>query len=396
VTLELVVERLSKSGDGVARHQGRTVFIEGALPGEKVRVRLHEGKVFKGELVEVLQRSPARRDPPCALFAQCGGCSWLHLDEAAQRLAKEEIVCSTLEHIGGIGRPEYELLPTVHGAKQLGYRRRASMVMVDGGVGFHGRRSHLKVRVDHCPALAPELDAMLPSLAGLKDVDEVRLLAEGARVGVSLHVKGAVRPGQRTKAEKLLERVQSVVLVPESGPPELLGDRRLRADVFTQANAEVNAQLVEAAATALGTEGPALELYAGSGNFTRALGPPVTAVEVSGVDVPLPAVRWIRGDVEQVVSGLLAEKAQFSRLLLDPPRSGAPGVARWASGFGAARVVYVACDPASLSRDAAELTRAGYRACTLQLFDMFPQTHHVEALMTFELASTGGPAPRSG
>ncbi|MBL8954358.1 MAG: TRAM domain-containing protein [Myxococcaceae bacterium] len=383
--IDLVVDRLSKSGDGVAQHEGRTVFIEGALPGERVRVRLIDGKVLKGELAQVLSSSAMRREPGCALAEQCGGCSWLHLGEQAQRQAKEEIVCSTLEHIGGIGRFDYALQPTVFGEKQMGYRRRASMVAAHGGLGFHGRRSHLKVRVDHCPALVPELDAVLPQLAGLKDVDEVRLLAEGKRVGVSLHLRGPVKPGNRAKAEQLLARLASVVLVPPVGsPPEVFGDRRLRADVFAQANAEVNEKLVAAAAAALGAEGAALELYAGSGNFTRALVPPVTAVEVAGADAPLPSVRWVRGDVEKVVIGLLAEKARFSRLLLDPPRAGAPGVARWASGFGASRVVYVACDPASLSRDAADLKKAGYRPRSLQLFDMFPQTHHVEALMTFE------------
>ncbi len=382
--VELVVDRLSKSGDGVASFDGRTVFIEGALPGERVRVRLIEGKVYKGELVEVLSRSAARREPPCALAEQCGGCSWLHLAEPEQRAAKEEIVCSTLEHIGGLARTEYARLPTVFGERQMAYRRRASLVPVEGGVGYHGRRSHLKVRVDHCPALVPELDALLPALAGLKDVDEVRVLAADGSVGVSLHLRAAIRPGQRTRAEKLLERVQSVVLAPPSGNPEVFGDRRLRADVFAQANAEVNERLVAAAAAALGSTGPALELYAGSGNFTRALAGPVTAVEVSGLDAPLREVRWVRGDVEKVVRGLLAEQARFSRLLLDPPRAGAPGVARWAAGFGVTRVVYVACDPASLARDAAELKRAGYPPRELQLFDMFPQTHHVEALMTFE------------
>src|SRR5436305_465467 len=82
----------------------RTVFVEGALPGERVRVQLEEGKVLKGELVEVLEPSKARRAPPCPLADRCGGCTWLHLDEPAQRAAKEEIVCSTLEHLGGIAR----------------------------------------------------------------------------------------------------------------------------------------------------------------------------------------------------------------------------------------------------------------------------------------------------
>lgn len=382
--IELVVERLSKSGDGVAQHEGRTVFIEGALPGERVRVHLREGKVLKADLVEVLVPSPSRREPACVLARHCGGCSWLHLAEPAQRAAKEEIVASALEHIGGISRREYELKATVFGTLAMGYRRRASLVAADGGVGFHGRRSHLKVRVEHCPALVPELDAMLGAFSSLEDVDEVRLLEDRGDVGVSLHLRGPVKPRHRTRAQALLKQVKAVTLVPKEGQPEVLGDLRLRADVFAQANAEVNEKLVVAGALALGSEGPALELYAGNGNFTRALAAPVTAVEAVTQAPALPGVRWIRGDVEKVAQGLLAEKARFERILVDPPRSGALGLARWADGFGARRVVYVACNPASLARDAAELRARGFKPVSLQLFDMFPQTHHVEAVMKFD------------
>jgi 23S rRNA (uracil1939-C5)-methyltransferase len=384
VSVELSIDRLAKSGDGVALLNGRTVFVEGALPGERVRVALSEqGKVLKGELLEVLQASPSRRVPACPIAQQCGGCSWLHLDEPAQRAAKEEIVTSALEHLGGIARREYELLPTVFGARAMGYRRRATLHAVDGGFGFHGRRSHVKVRVDRCPALVPELEALAARLELPKGVDEVRLLSERG-VGVSLHLREPLRPAFRKRAEGLLGQVQSVVLVPPEGQPEVFGDRGLRADHFSQANEEVNAQMVAAAAQALGEGGPALELYAGSGNFTRALTGPVTAVEVSGLTVHLPHVRWIQGDVAKVVKGLLAERAKFERVLLDPPRAGAHGIERWAEGFGASRVIYVACDPASLARDASELRRRGFRPRTLQLFDMFPQTHHVEAVMKLE------------
>ncbi|MBK7863372.1 MAG: class I SAM-dependent RNA methyltransferase [Archangiaceae bacterium] len=388
-SLTLTVERLAKSGDGVAHHQGRTVFIEGALPGETVRVRVHEGKVLHGELLEVLKASPARRTPPCPLADRCGGCSWQHLDEAAQRAAKEEIVCSTLEHLGGLPRDAYALSPTVFGASPLGYRRRASLHPVDGGLGFHGRRSAVKVRVDLCPALVPALADLGPRLVAelggsMKEVEEVRLLESGGRVGVALHLRGEVRPGLRTRAEALAKKYASVALVPAEGAAERFGDPRLKADGFTQANEEVNARLVAAAAEALGGQGPALELYAGSGNFTRALAPPVLAVEVVGDQPALPGVRWVKGDVPKVAQGLLKEGAKFERLLVDPPRAGAPGIERWAEGFGVSRIVYVACDPASLARDAGELVNRGWRPERLQLFDMFPQTHHVEALMVLQ------------
>lgn len=389
--VELFVDRLAKSGDGVASYEGRTVFVEGALPGERVSALLHEGKVLRADLLAVLQASPSRRPPPCPLADRCGGCSWLHLEEGAQRAAKEEIVTSTLEHLGGIERAAYTLLPTVFGPHALAYRRRAAMHPVEGGLGFNGRRSHTRVRVDACPAMVAELSALIPQIvaalgSALKELDEVRLLEQGGKRAVSLHVRGAVRPGLRTRAEALLKGVEGVALVAPGAPVVVLGDRALRADAFAQANEEVNARLVSAAAAALQCDSKTvLELYAGAGNFTRALGAAraVTAVEVAPVSAALANTRWVRGDVEKVVKGLLKEGARFERLLLDPPRAGAAGVGSWAASFGVSRVVYVACDPASLARDAADLRAKGFRPETLQLFDMFPQTHHVEAVMGF-------------
>jgi 23S rRNA (uracil1939-C5)-methyltransferase len=360
---ELLIERLSKSGDGVARLDGRSIFVEGALPGERV---LAEVDGNHARLVELKTKSPSRRPPPCPHAEECGGCSWLHLDEAAQRSAKEEIVRSALEHLGKLTVP---MLPTRFGEKQLGYRRRATLHPVHGGLGFNSRRSHQRVRIDDCPALVPELRTLRPMVGA----DEVQLVSDG---GIGVALKGKV---SEPKAEALLRQgVDCVVLngkVLGKGP---------RADAFLQANAEVNALMVAAVAEAV--SGTVLELYAGAGNLTAALkATSVVAVESAAVEkARLPGVRWIQGDAEKVVKGLIAEKAQFECLLLDPPRTGAPGVGRWAKALGIKRVVYVACDPAALARDAAELEAQGFTPRSVQLFDMFPQTHHVEAVMILD------------
>jgi 23S rRNA (uracil1939-C5)-methyltransferase len=358
---ELAIERLAKSGEGVARFEGRTVFVEGALPGERVRAEISGDR---GRVLEVLERSSSRREPPCPHAADCGGCSWLHLEEGAQRAAKEEIVRSTLEHLGRLTVP---MKPTVFGQMQLGYRRRATLHPVGGGLGFNGRRSHRRVRVDDCPALVPELRTLRP----LVGADEVQLVSDG---GIGVALSGKVKP---EKADALLrEGVDCVVL---NG--RVYGKAHPRADLFLQANAEVNARMVAAVAEAV--SGSVLELYAGAGNLTAALkAKAVVAVESAGGEKPrLPNVRWIQGDAEKVVKGLIAEGAKFDTLLLDPPRAGAKGVGHWAKALSVSRVVYVACDPASLARDAADLVAQGFVAQSVQLFDMFPQTHHVEALM---------------
>ena len=173
---------------------------------------------------------------------------------------------------------------------------------------------------------------------------------------------------------------------------------RLRADGFVQAHAEGTSQLVARALELLGPSSGdrALELYAGSGTFTFALAArvaAVVAVESSAVAVSLGAaagraarvtnVRWVQGDAARVADGLVREAARFNLILADPPRTGAPALARLASALGVQRLVYVGCDAGSLARDAGRLVQAGFRFEALQLVDLFPNTHHVEALLLF-------------
>ena len=411
--LELSIERLSKSGDGVAQVGGRAVFVSGALPGETVLAEVVEsGKALRGELQAVLVPSPARRAPACPLADSCGGCDWLHVDEAVQLAQKQEIVLSALEHVGGLDRGALALLPTVASPRRLGSRRRAVLHQANGRLGFFGRRSHTRVEVNRCPALTAPLESLPGELAdalgpAAKDLEEVHLLESRGRVTVSLHLKGAPKPRHQALLEGLVRqgRVVGAVLVPGArGAVTTYGQATLeedgvllRPDGFAQANAEVNALLVKAAVEALGLTGAeaVLELYAGNGNFTFALASQakeVVAVESTPISVQLAQqvarsralahVRFVQGDAEKVTQGLLRESKRFDRLLLDPPRTGAQGVGTWASRLLVSRVVYVACDPAALARDAAALLDEGYRPVSLQLFDLFPQTRHIEALFT--------------
>ncbi len=413
--VDLTIERLSKSGDGVALLDGRAVFVAGALPGETVRVDLAEsGKALHAELIEVLAPSPSRLTPSCALATTCGGCDWMHVSVSTQLEQKQQIVTSTLEHLGGLGADRYELLPTVTSPQALGYRRRAVLHPAQGKLGFFGRKSHLRVPVDRCPALTSSLEALPGRLAellqgALKDVEEVHLLECEGRVSISVHLTGQAKAKHREAMALLLRdgQLDGAALVPEHGKggtetfgkPVLEEDGVLyRPDGFAQANAEVNRALVRQAIELLDPmpNASVLELYSGNGNFTfklAARSAQVLAVESSSISVQLaqeagrkhgvPNVRFIQGDCAKIADGLVREGQRFDRVLLDPPRTGAEGAGRWAAKLLATRVVYVACDPASLARDAAELVREGYAPVALQLFDLFPQTHHVEAVMAF-------------
>lgn len=414
--LELLVDRLSNSGDGVAQYQGRAVFVSGALPGERVLAEVAEaGKTLRGEVVQLLTLSPARRPPPCSLAVRCGGCDWMHLQEEAQLTHKQEIVLSSLEHLGAIDRGTFEVLPTVRSPAALGYRRRAVLHPVGAALGFHGRGTHERVEVPRCPALTDPLadfPALLAKRLGintLKELEEVRLLECEGRVAVSLHFKAQLRPRHREAVELALRDglIDGAILQPGGGKgqAEVIGKPVLeeegvlhRPDGFAQANVAVNRRLVQAAVELLELRASdrVLELYAGNGNFTFRVAPlasRVVAVEAAALSVTLAQkaalaqglsnVRLVQGDSEKIAQGFLREGARFERLLVDPPRSGAPGVGLWAAGLLVERVVYVACDPTSLARDAKDLSARGFRPLALQVFDLFPQTHHVEALMVF-------------
>lgn len=416
---ELSITRLSKLGEGVASLGGRTVFVEGALPGERVVAEVEpSGKVLRGRLIAVVEASPARRDPACPLSAECGGCDWLHAQESLQREAKQEIVLSTLEHLGGFSRAQLGVPEVVVSPRALGYRRRAVLHFSRGKLSFFGRRSHASVAVEHCPALAAPLESLPGKLGPLlspmaKDVEEVRLLAEGAQAAFAVVLKGPVKERHLALCQAAVRQLalEGAVLVPPSGSIQLVGRPVLRAlsplvpeaplylrpDVFAQANAEANVALVAAAVQGLGAgeSDEVLELYAGSGNFTFALAGTargVVAVESAAAAIELAQrtareagaanVRFIQGDVTKVCEGLVREGRRFDLLLADPPRSGAPRLRDLAVGLGVRRVVYVACDPASLARDAAGLASAGFHPRRLQIVDMFPQTRHVEVVMT--------------
>lgn len=414
----LAIDRLAKTGEGVAVLEGRAVFVSGGLPGETVLAEVRDvGRVLRGEVVAIHVPSPTRREPPCPKAGVCGGCDWMHLDEAEQLKWKERIVCSTLEREAGIAPGQYELLPSIIAPRGLGFRRRAVLHGAGKRLGFFARASHARVAIETCPALTAGLASLPGVLADalgsmLKDFDEVRLLESHGRIAVSLHTKGPIKARHRQALEALAKEgiVQGGVLVPGEGlgPPTVVGEPALeegglwlRPDGFAQANEELNRRLVERGVALLALSGTeaVLELYAGNGNFTFAVAAAAAstvAVESSGVSVMLAqraaqkrdrqGLRFVQGDAAQIASGLIREGRRFDRLLVDPPRTGAPQVAVWAACLGVSRVVYVACDPVSLARGAASLKAAGFLPVALQLVDLFPQTHHVEAVMAFGAA----------
>lgn len=408
-------------GEGVASHEGRTVFIPGAFPGDTVLASIDESaKVLRGEVLKLEKKSKDRRK----VEQKCDGCDWLELNEKAQLPAKEEIVRSSLEHLGSIPRDAYALRTSVPSPSPLGYRRRAVLhTASENGefrLGFFGRGTHERIPLTKCPAMAKpllELARLIEApLAGIgRDIDTVTLLSEGDETALSVQLTTLPKPRHEDAVQAAMRRGRSrgAVLVPSEGPSRLYGKPVLKAlsplhphvplflrpDGFAQANAEANHALVTAAVYELApTENDrVLELYSGNGNFSFAVAlvaKELVAIESSPVGVELSQrsaregavsnIRFMQGDSFKVARNLAAEGRQFDLILVDPPRTGAQGIADLALELGVRRVVYVACDPAALARDAGDLRALGFQPLALQLVDMFPQTHHVEAVMSFE------------
>jgi 23S rRNA (uracil1939-C5)-methyltransferase len=418
--IEVTVERLGLEGEGIAAHQGRALFVAGAFPGERVRVRLEPAsKVLRGRLEAVLAPSPRRRAPPCPLADRCGGCDWMQLEPSAQVVEKERLVLDALSHLGRVKAGSFRVLPTAATGTDTGTRRRAVLHWESHGLGYYGRRSHEPVQVDVCPALVPALAPLPGQLSGPlkalgRTLKDVHLLADGDGVSVALALEGPVRPRAREVAEGLVRAglARGVVLLEPEGRTEEVGrpvleapapqrpdvSLRLRADAFAQAHAGGVEVLVERALDFLGpkTGDQALELYAGNGTFTFALAArvaSVVAIEASATSLALAAaaaraadvknIRWVQGDAGKVSMGLAKEGRRFDVLLADPPRTGAPKLAELVGALGVRTLVYVGCDAGALARDAGRLLEAGFRLEALQLVDLFPNTHHVEALLAF-------------
>lgn len=359
----MTVTALAAGGDGVARDsQGRVVFVPRTAPGDTVDVQITERKASyaRGHVLRVVTPGPARRATACAAYEQgCGGCQWLHIDEAAQRQAKRDLVSNGLRRVlHGVAVDD-----VVAATPPLGWRRRARLHVVGGQVGFYALGSHRVVTFDNCPQLDARLGPAVNAVVASAPADGEIAVAVGHAGDVVTHRVGAPNAP--------LVEVDPGIMVP--------------ADGFAQASSAGNAALVAAVVAALQTRhasGAVLELFAGAGNFTQAL--VGVGYTVTASDVVAPA-RWpwaanfISGPAHTATAQFAP--GDFDAIVLDPPRVGAketmPEIARLAPRS----IVYVSCDVATLARDLDVLIAAGYRINAVTPHDLMPQTAHVETVV---------------
>jgi tRNA/tmRNA/rRNA uracil-C5-methylase (TrmA/RlmC/RlmD family) len=374
--LELEVGPVAHGGHCVARHEGRVVFVRHALPGERVRAVVDEdggGSYCRADAVAVLVPSPDRVEAPCswARAGGCGGCDFQHVDPAAQRRLKADVLAEQLQRLAGIERRvEVEELP----GGALGWRHRVRLAVDETGrAGLRAHRSHDVLPIADCPIAPP---GMLPPVLAAE-------FAPGSEVEVAQDATGAVHVASGPAVQRAIGR-----------------EWALSPGVFWQ----VHPALPDALAAAVGEwaraprGGTAWDLYGGVGLFAAVLaeqvGPNgvVSVVESSrrAVDdgraalADLPQVRWSVGRVERLL-GTLGSRPDV--VVADPPRRGlgrelVDGICAHAPE----RVVHVACDPAALARDLALFAGRGYRPAELRAFDAFPMTHHMECVALLERA----------
>jgi 23S rRNA (uracil1939-C5)-methyltransferase len=414
VRLEGRVRDIVQNGEAVVETPRGVVFLRGALIGERVSLALdaRPGRVLRGRLLRVLEPSAARVEPSCPHASRCGGCSLLHASVAEQRALRLRLLREALRKAGWEA-PIHE----THAEQQLGYRRRARLAFqVERGgrkLGFRRERSHELADVESCEVLHARLGAalaalrvrLLPELAGEGELslalgrDEqpvlvlrspgpqpppvysacAALVAEAALCGIGLYAAGASKPALFGDPTEWSEGFDGQPLAGALGG-------------FSQAHAEINRALVGRVVELAAAPGQRLlELYAGHGNFSVALAREAagfTAVEHDpGACAALRQNFELRGLVGRVVEGdALAYPipAGIDVALLDPPRTGAPGLLGRLALRKPKRILYVSCNPQTLARDLAELHAERYRPAWVEAFEMFPQTAELETLVCAE------------
>jgi len=380
-SLELTPTAMIAGGDAIARDDdGRVVFVEGALPGERVRVEItrDQARHAKARVIEVVEASADRAVPPCAEVARgCGACQWQHIAVDAQQRFKADIVRDALRRLGKLEPPE--LQPTV-ALEPWAFRTSVRAAVRNGRAGFRFLHSHATLAVDGCLVAHPLIAELLVD-GRFPNADEVTLRC-GARTGERLASVSPRRASARVPDDVRADHVH-----------EQAAGRtwQISAQSFFQSRADgvdALAALVTDAAGELGEAGSAADLYSGVGIFAGVLadrGWSVTAVEGSRAACADARVN-LRGSSVRVVHGDVTKTrvARADLVVADPSRAGLgrAGVDAIAA-IEPRRVVLVSCDAANLGRDAGLLHQAGYALNAVTPVDLFPHTAHVEVVTVY-------------
>ncbi len=389
--LKLSLKGWGALGEALASHDGREVHVFGGIPGEEVMAEvIKERRDYLGALVvEVIGPSVHRTSPPCPYFGPCTGCQWQHVSYQHQLQMKRQIVADALSRVGNFREPP--VLPTMASPQELGYRNHARFTVGrrKGELGFVNRVSRRFVFINECLLMHPFINDAVGQLQGR--------CAETSQLSIRYGVNSGdflIQPSLKSPEVPLVSGQKHY--------EESLGGSRFKisASSFFQVNTRQAEAMVELVREGLELSGQELlvDAYAGVGTFAIMLAPfagRVIAIEESSSAVKdavinadgVENVQFIEGKTEDVLAGM---PEQPHGVILDPPRAGCHrGVLEALGNLAPHKLVYVSCDPETLSRDLNILCLVGFRLERVQPIDMFPQTHHIECVATLSWRGTG-------
>ena len=427
----VVIESLDYEGRGIAHADGKVIFIEGALTGERVTYSSYRKKTsFEiAKVGQIIKSSFMRVEPKCAHFGVCGGCSMQHMDERAQVAAKQRILEDNLWHIGRVKAET--ILPPIFG-QAWGYRQRARLsvrhVLKKGKtlVGFREKQGGYVADMQHCEVLTPKIAKLLPLLGQMNEKFTVRDALPQIEVAVGEHVDvlvlrilQALTPADEVVIKQFADAHQVQFWLQTKGPetvvpfypldappltyslPEFGITMPFAPTEFTQVNADMNRVMVSRAMRLLDPQpGERIaDLFCGLGNFTLPIAR--SGAQVVGIEGSIALVKRATQNAEfngltantefremnlfDIDEAALAQLGHFDKMLIDPPRDGAFELVKALGADAPQRIVYVSCNPATLARDAEVLVhQKGYQLKSAGVMNMFPHTSHVESIALFE------------
>ena len=423
--IELHIERLVYGGKGLGRHNNMVVFVPDVITGEKVlvEVRTRKKDYAEAELIEIIKPSPHRITPACPIYHECGGCQWMHMDYPFQVQAKREVVAETLKR--GLKTEDIAVPPLIPSSTPLNYRQRVQFkVQYENGsyqIGYYKRETHQLVDVDECLLLRPLLNKALKKIRLLLNSGKITQLtnlkelhmhcsSDERAIAFILYADGISKDKIENLFKEIKETVSEaagIIFIDKykkriiAGNPfieeELQGiSFRISADSFSQIDWEQNKSLVKLALDYIGDKqyNNGLDLFCGIGNFTLFIAK--NADNVIGIDSGKTAIddaqynsrknlikntSFMYNDVKYGMASLLAEGSCFDLVLIDPPRNGVGKESvNLIAGFQPSKIIYISCNPVTLSRDIVYFKAKGYEIKRLQAVDMFPQTYHIETV----------------
>ncbi|OGP92354.1 MAG: 23S rRNA (uracil-5-)-methyltransferase RumA [Deltaproteobacteria bacterium RBG_16_48_10] len=416
---QVTIASMAFKGYGVTRVDNQVIFIPYTVTGDEASIEIVEQKrnYSMGRIKQLIAPSPWRVNPQCPYFQTCGGCQWQHIERIKQAEIKRDILQEVLQRLGG--QKEIPPITVIPSPKSYGYRVRVQLKIEGKSLGYYRERSHHIVDIQLCPIAHPLVNQMilllreeLSILSGFEEV-EINTSPEEEKGVLLLHPL-SFSQGMESFAKELLQAhsiLKGIVISRKGrfiswGNPFLTftislnreGKKRplrLRAspESFYQVNLEQNEALIQAVLGFSETkeEDRVVDLYAGIGNFTLPL--TLDAKEVFGIEENEKAVEdarfnaqrngitrchMMRGRVEEILKNYNQKRPDL--VILDPPRTGAKEGVNLITELKPKRIIYVSCDPTTLSRDLPLFAQRGYTLDRLSLVDMFPQTYHMEVV----------------